>query len=61
LTKCQRRHIEEAKEIKLRRESGGNSSRKEVPRVFIEFSEQDSFQEEMNDSRSSDLGELRGG
>jgi hypothetical protein len=55
------RGTREIEEVKLRRESGGKYSRREVPEVSIKVSGQDSFRRETNDSRPSDLGELRGG
>jgi hypothetical protein len=62
-TKCRRECSEEQEKVeeeKLRRESGEKYSRREVPEVSIKVSGQDSFRRETNDSRPSDLGELRG-
>jgi hypothetical protein len=56
-----KREPEETEEVKPKRESGGKSSRKEVLGVFTKISGQDSFQGKANNSRPSDLGNIREG
>jgi hypothetical protein len=63
LTKCQRGFSEEQEKVeenKLRRESSEKYSRRGIPKVFIKIREQDSSLREVNNSRPSDPGKLRG-